>query len=194
MLSGPKAVPGAYQVRLTLDGQSVTENLVVRPDPRIPTTQEEFRKQFDLLLKIRDKLTETHNSIVAIRDARKQINDYAARVKSQPEAKPIVDAAKSLSDKLTVIEEALYQTKNQSSQDPLNYPIRLNNKLAALAGSIAGPDAQPTDQHFAVYEELVTRIDAELARLKQIFSTDVPAFNKLVRERDIPAVSVSVKD
>lgn len=194
MLSGPKAVPGTYQVRLTLDGQSVTENLVVRPDPRIPTTQEEFQKQFDLLLKIRDKLTETHNSIVAIRDARKQINDYAARVKSQPEAKPIVDAAKSLSDKLTVIEEALYQTKNQSSQDPLNYPIRLNNKLAALAGSIAGPDAQPTDQHFAVYEELVTRIDAELARLKQIFSTDVPAFNKLVRERDIPAVSVKVKE
>ena len=194
MLSGPKAVPGTYQVKLTLDGQSVTQPLVVRQDPRVPTTQEEFQKQFDLLLKIRDKLTETHNSIVAIRDARKQINDYAARVKSQPEAKLIVEAAKTLSDKLTKIEEALYQTKNQSSQDPLNYPIRLNNKLAALAGSIAGPDSQPTDQHFAVYEELVKRIDADLAGLKQVFSTDVPAFNKLVRERDIPAVSVRVKE
>lgn len=194
MLSGPKAVPGTYQVKLTLDGQSVTEPLVVRQDPRVPTTQEEFQKQFDLLLRIRDKLTETHNSIVAIRDARRQINDYAARVKPQPEAKQIVEAAKSLSDKLTKIEEELYQTKNQSSQDPLNYPIRLNNKLAALAGSIAGPDSQPTDQHFAVYEELVKRIDAELAGLRQIFSTDVPAFNKLVRERDIPAVSVRVKE
>ncbi len=190
MLSGPKAVPGSYQIKLTLDGKSVTETLVVRKDPRIPTTQEEFQKQFDLLLKIRDKLTETHNSIVAIRDARKQINDYAARVKSQPEAKPVVDAAKSLSDRLTAIEEALYQTKNQSSQDPLNYPIRLNNKLAALAGSIAGPDAQPTDQHFAVHQDLVTRIDAELASLKQIFANDVPAFNKLVRDQNIPAVSV----
>ena len=194
MLSGPKAVPGTYQVRLTVDGQSLTETLVVRKDPRIPTTPEEFQKQFDLLLRIRDKLTETHNSIVAIRDARRQINDYAARVKPQPEARPIVEAAKALSDKLTKIEEELYQTKNQSSQDPLNYPIRLNNKLAALAGSIAGPDSQPTDQHFAVYEELVKRIDAELAGLRQIFSTDVPAFNKLVRERDIPAVSVRVKE
>ncbi len=190
MLSGPKAVPGNYQVRLTVGEKSLTESLVIRKDPRISTTDEEFRKQFDLLLKIRDKLTATHDSITAIRDVRKQINDYATRVKAQPEAKPIVEAAKVLSDKLTRIEEELYQTKNQSSQDPLNYPIRLNNKLAALAGSIAGPDSQPTDQHLAVYQELVTLIDAELAKLKQIFTTEVPAFNQLVRDQNIPAVSV----
>ncbi|NBO63764.1 MAG: glycosyl hydrolase [Acidobacteria bacterium] len=190
MLSGPRAVPGTYQIRLTLNGKSVTESLVVRKDPRIPTTQQEFQLQFDLLLKIRDKLTETHNSIVTIRDVRKQINDYAARVKSQPEGKPIVEAARRVSDGLTAVEEALYQTKNQSSQDPLNYPIRLNNKLAALAGSIAGPDSQPTDQHFAVYEDLVTKIDAELVKLKLIFDNDIPAFNKLVRDQNVPAISL----
>lgn len=190
LLSGPKAVPGAYQVKLTVDGRSVTEGFAVHKDPRIPTTPEEFQKQFDLLLKIRDKLTETHDAILAIRDARRQANEYAARVKTQVEAKPVVDLAKSLSDNLTKIEEALYQTKNQSSQDPLNYPIRLNNKLAALAGSIAGPDAQPTDQHLAVYQDLVTRIDDELAKLKAIFRTDVPAFNKLVRELSIPAINL----
>ena len=190
MTSGPKAVPGTYQVKLTIDGKSVSDSFELSKDPRIPTTQEEFQKQFDLLLKIRDKLTATHDSIIAIRDARRQINDYAARVRGQAEAKPIVDAAKSLSDKLTKIEEELYQTKNQSSQDPLNFPIRLNNKLAALAGSIAGPDAQPTDQHFAVHQDLVTRIDAELAKLKEVFTTEVPAFNKLVRDQNIPAVSV----
>ena len=188
--SGPKAVPGTYQVKLTVDGKSLTETFELKKDPRIATTQEEFQKQFDLLLKIRDKLTETHDSIVSIRDARKQINDYAARVKDQPNAKPIVEAAKSLSDKLTAIEEELYQTKNQSSQDPLNYPIKLNNKLAALAGSIGGPDSQPTDQHFAVYNDLVARIDAQLAKLKQVMATDLPAFNKLVRDQNIPAVFV----
>jgi photosystem II stability/assembly factor-like uncharacterized protein len=190
MLNGPRAVPGTYQVRLTVDGRTVTESFLVRKDPRIPTTQEEFQKQFDLLLKIRDKLTETHDAIVAIRDARKQINEYATRAKNLAEAKPVIDAARSLSESMTKIEEALYQVKNQSSQDPLNYPIRLNNKLAALAGSIAGPDAQPTDQHFAVYQDLVTKIDTELAKLKTLFTTDIPAFNRLVRDQNIPAVSL----
>lgn len=189
MLSGPKAVPGTYQVKMTVDGRAVTADFSLQKDPRVTTTQDEFQKQFDLLLKIRDKLTETHDAIVAIRDARRQVNDYAARVKSRTDAQPVTDSAKLLSDNLTKIEEALYQTRNQSSQDPLNYPIRLNNKLAALAGSIAGPDAQPTDQHFAVYQYLVKGIDAELARLRSIFTTDVPAFNQLVRDQNIPAVS-----
>ncbi len=190
MTSGPRAIPGTYQIKLTVDGKTVSENFDLRKDPRIPTTDEEFRKQFDLLLKIRDKLTETHDSIVNIRDIRKQVNDYAVRVRSQPEAKPVVEAAKALSDKLTAIEQELYQTKNQSSQDPLNYPIRLNNKLAALAGSIAGPDSQPTDQHFAVAEDLIGRIDTQLVALRQIIATDLPAFNKLIRDQNIPTVSV----
>lgn len=190
MTSGPKAVPGSYQARLTVDSKVLTETFIVKADPRIPTTAQDFQQQFDLLLKIRNKLTETHDKIVSIRDVRRQINDYADRVRSQPAAKPIVEAAKALSGKLTAIEEELYQTKNQSSQDPLNYPIRLNNKLAALAGSIAGPDARPTDQQVAVYQELATRIDAQLASLQQVMNTDLPAFNKLVRDQNIPAVIV----
>jgi hypothetical protein len=121
---------------------------------------------------------------------RKQVNDYAARIKDQPAAKPIGDAAKDMNAKLTAIEEELYQTKNQSSQDPLNYPIRLNNKLAALGGSIARADAAPTDQAYRVYEELSARIDAQLTKLKQVMTTEVPAFNKLIRDQNVPAVFV----
>jgi photosystem II stability/assembly factor-like uncharacterized protein len=188
--SGPRAVPGNYQVKLTVDGKTLTETFEVRKDPRVPTTQEEFQKQFDLLTKIRDKFSETSEAILSIRDVRKQVNDYAARVKDQPTGKPIVDAAKDLSAKLTAVEEELYQTKNQSNQDPLNYPIRLNNKLAALGGSVAGADAQPTDQQYGVYEDLVGRINAQLEKLKQVMATDVPAFNKLVRDKEVPAVFV----
>lgn len=187
---GPRAVPGGYQVKLTVDGKTMTESFEVKKDPRVATTQEEFQKQFDLLTKIRDKFSETSEAIIAIRDIRKQAQDYAARVKDQPNSQAITDAAKSLSAKLTAIEEELYQTKNQSNQDPLNFPIRLNNKLAALAGSIAGADAQPTDQHYGVYEDLVSRINAQLGKLEQALATDVPAFNKLVREQNVPAVWV----
>jgi septation ring formation regulator EzrA len=168
----------------------MTETFEIKKDPRVSTTQEEFQKQFDLLTKIRDKFSETSEAIISIRDVRKQAQDYAARVKDQSNSQPITDAAKALGAKLTAIEEELYQTKNQSNQDPLNFPIRLNNKLAALAGSIAAADAQPTDQQVTVYEDLTSRINAQLEMLKQVMATDVPAFNKLAHDQNLPAVWV----
>jgi len=188
--SGPQAVPGSYQVKLTVDGKTMTETFEVKKDPRVSTTQEEFQKQFDLLTKIRDKFSETSEAIISIRDVRKQAQDYAARVKDQPNAQSIIDAAKALGDKLTAVEEELYQTKNRSNQDPLNFPIRLNNKLAALANAIAAADAQPTEQQVAVYEDLTARINAQLEKLRLALATDVPAFNKLVRDQNAPAVWV----
>jgi hypothetical protein len=188
--TGPQAVPGSYQVKLTVDGKTMPETFEVKKDPRVSTTQEEFQKQFDLLTKIRDKFSETSEAIISIRDVRKQAQDYAARVKDQSNSQPITDAAKALGAKLTAIEEELYQTKNQSNQDPLNFPIRLNNKLAALAGSIAAADAQPTDQQVTVYEDLTSRINAQLEKLKQVMATDVPAFNKLAHDQNLPAVWV----
>ena len=89
---------------------------------------------------------------------------------------------------MTEIEEALYQTKNQSGQDPLNYPIRLNNKLAALAGSVGGSDDAPTDQAYQVNDELTGKIDAQLNALKQLMANDLAAFNKLARDQNVAAV------
>lgn len=187
---GPRAVPGAYQVKLTADGKSLTESFSVLKDPRIDTTPEAFAKQFELLTRIRDKFSETSEAIIQIRDVRKQVNDTAARVKDQSNGAKLADAAKALSAKLTAIEEELYQTKNQSNQDPLNYPIRLNNKLAALGGVVGGSDDAPTDQSYKVYDDLTGRINAQLDKLKQVMATELPAFNKAVRDADIPAVIV----
>jgi photosystem II stability/assembly factor-like uncharacterized protein len=185
---GPKIVPGSYQVKLTVDGQTLTESFEVKPDPRLSTTPADYAKQLDLSLKIRDKLTETHNAIVQIRDVKKQIDDLVKRV--GPQSKPIADGGNALIKKLTEVEEALYQTKNQSSQDPLNFPIRLNNKLAALLGVVARSDTPPNDQSFAVYDDLTRQIDSQLAKLSAIVKTDVPAFNQLVKDQNIPAVVV----
>jgi photosystem II stability/assembly factor-like uncharacterized protein len=191
--TGPRAAPGAYQVKLTVDGKTMTQSFEVKKDPRLETTQADFAKQLDLLLKIRDKFSETSEAILQIRDARKQIDDITNRLKDQPSGKAIADAAKSLKAKLTAVEEELYQTKNQSSQDPLNYPIRLNNKLAALTGVVGGSDSAPTDQTYAVYEELVGKINAQLKKLEETMHNDLPAFNKMVRDQDIPAVIVKPK-
>ncbi len=187
---GPRVVPGAYQVRLVADGKPLTETFTILPDPRVNTPVADYAKQLELLLKIRDKLTETHNAIISLREVRRQADDVAKRVQGQGSFKVVTDAAKSLNEKLTSVEETLYQTKNQSSQDPLNYPIRLNNKLAALAGVVASADATPTDQANVVYQDLVGQIDAQLREFERIMKTDLPAFNQLVREQNIPAVIV----
>jgi photosystem II stability/assembly factor-like uncharacterized protein len=189
-VTGPRAVPGNYQVKLTVGGKTMTESFELKKDPRIATTPEDFAKQFDLLWKIRNKLDETHNAITKIRDIRQQIEAVSKRLGAQANAKAVVDSGKALNAKLTAIEEALYQTKNQSNQDPLNYPIRLNNKLAALAGSVGGSDNPPTDQALQVYADLSSRIDAELQKLEQAVKSEVPAFNQAVKALEIPAVMV----
>ena len=187
---GPRIVPGSYQVKLTVDGSTMTESFEVKPDPRLSTNASDYAKQLDLSLKIRDKLTETNNAVIQIRDVRKQIDDLLKRIAGQPNAKPIVDAGSALNRKLVSIEEVLYQTKNQSSQDPLNFPIRLNNKLAALAGVVSRSETPPNDQSYAVYDELSAAIDAQLQNLAQIIKSDVPAFNQLVREQNVPAIVI----
>jgi photosystem II stability/assembly factor-like uncharacterized protein len=193
-LQGPTVVPGSYQVRLTAGGKSSTQSFEVRKDPRLTTTQADYQKRFDLHLKIRDKLSETHEAIVQIRDVRDQAKAVAERAK-QAAAKDttIAAAAKALTAKLTAIEEALYQTKNKSSQDPLNFPIRLNNKLSNVTGVVDGADAAPTDQSIQVYDDIAGQIDVQLARLKETLATDLASFNRLVREKEVPAVVVKEK-
>lgn len=187
---GPRAVPGTYQVKLTVDGKTQTQSFEIKKDPRVMATQEDFAKQLALLTKIRDKLIETHNAVAQIRDVKRQLDDLLKRAADQPNSKPVLDAGRELNTKLTTIEEELYQTKNQSSQDPLNFPIKLNNKLAALGGVVGSADAQPTEQSYALYDELAAKIDAQLQRLSQVMTTDLKNFNGLVRSSDIPAVII----
>jgi hypothetical protein len=187
---GPKVIPGTYQVKLTVDGNTLTQTFDIKPDPRLNTTPADYAKQLELSLKIRDKLTETHSAIIQIRDVKRQVEDLSKRLAGQPNFKVINDAGTTLNKNLTTIEEALYQTKNQSNQDPLNFPIRLNNKLAALGGVVGGPESAPTAQSYAVYDEVVREIDVNLQKLAQLMKTDVPAFNQLVKEQNVPAVVI----
>ena len=187
-LTGPRAVPGEYVAKITAGDFSQSVPFTILPDPRVSTTTEDFKAQFDFLIEVRDKLTEMHKAIGKIRDVRTQVNAIVKRTKDHDAAKEIAKAAKSFNDKMRKIEEALYQTKNQSRQDPLNFPNRLNDKLASLAGTASMGDYRPTDATIAVRNEIVKQIDAQLANLKQIWSKDLPAFNALVKSKNVPAV------
>ena len=191
-LAGPRVVPGNYSVKFSVDGKVIaTESFAVKADPRIVTTQADFQKQFDFLLQTRDKLTATHEAILEIRDLRKQLEDLSARMK--PEQKDLKDKAAEIIKKLTAVEEALNQTKIKSGQDALNYPIRLNNKLAALASTVDGADYAPTAQSYDVYNDLAGKIDTQLAALVSIKTNDIAAFNKLFAERNLPVITTKGK-
>ncbi len=190
---GPLAAPATYEVRLTANGKTQTQKFEVRKDPRVNTTPQQFLAQLELALQIRDKLTQTNQAVIEIRDVRKQIDELTARLRSTGDtekSKTVIDRAKSLSDDLTRIEEALYQTKSKASEDPLNFPVKLNNKLAALLAAIQEADTQPTASEQQVYEDLATSVNAQINRLKQVMNSGVPALNKMVRDQDIPAIAV----
>ena len=186
-LTGPRVVPGNYQVKLTVDGKAVaTESFAIKADPRLTTTQEDFQKQFDFLQKTRAKLSQTHEAILEIRDLRKQLEDLSARLK--PEQKDLKDKAAEIVKNLTAIEEELMQTKIKSGQDALNFPIKLNNKLAALSSSVDSADFAPTNQSYVVYDDLAGKIDAQLTILARIKTEDITAFNKAFADKNLPVI------
>jgi photosystem II stability/assembly factor-like uncharacterized protein len=182
---GPRVVPGTYDVRLTVGDDTRTATVELKKDPRTSASQADLQAQFDYLLAANKKLTEIHEQIERMREVRKQLDDLKKRIGKDEKAKPIVDAAKALDKKMTAIEETLYQTKNRSAQDPLNFPIRLNDKLASVAESASTGDFAPTAQHRAVYARLVQQIDAELAKARALWTTDLPALNAMVKQSEV---------
>ncbi|MBI4641944.1 MAG: glycosyl hydrolase [Candidatus Tectomicrobia bacterium] len=185
LLAGPVASPGSYQVQLKVGGQTSTESFEIRKDPRIAATQEDLVAQFDLLLKIRNKLSETNEAINTLRNVRDQVDEWVRRTEGHPNAPAVADAAKGLKDKLTTIEDELIQVKAAS---PLNFPARLNAKLATLAGFVDSADTAPAQQQDDVFNDLSGRIDQQLTRLRGVVDTDVSAFNRLIRDSDTPAI------
>lgn len=162
-LRGPKVVPGDYKVRMTLDGKSQMEDFKVLADPRYESTQADLEKQFAFLMNVNQKLTETHQTIKLIRQYRAELDSMETQPSNIEEIK----------SQMKEIEETLYQTKNQSNQDPLNFPIRLNNKLAHLNNVVGNGDYPPTDQSEEVRAELTEQIDVQLARFKKLEQEEI---------------------
>ncbi|MCU0255413.1 MAG: hypothetical protein MUF60_01600, partial [Vicinamibacterales bacterium] len=192
-VSGPVAPPGQYQVRLTANGVTRTQGFSVKRDPRLPATDADLQAQYELSRKVTDTLSLAHDTVVRIRRLKDQVKDRAGKAVRDPKRDArYAAAAEALTGTLTAIEGEIYQWRNQSSQDPLNFPIKLNNKLAALKGTIESADARPTDQSVAVFEELSRRLDAEIARLEGVLRTDLAAFNRLIAGRRLPPVTDGV--
>jgi photosystem II stability/assembly factor-like uncharacterized protein len=170
---GPLAVPGKYQVRLTANGATETRPLAIERDPReINITQADLEEQFKLATEVRDKTSEANDMVIRIRDLKKQI---AERLKAAPSLNA---PAERLTTRLSAVEEDTYQIRNRSGQDPLNFPIKINNQLGALFRIIETGDAKPTDQSYVVFKELSAQLDAIKQRLDTLLKNDLQQFNQ----------------
>lgn len=187
-VAGPIVLPGRYTVRVTADGQTLTTPLTIRKDPRTNVADADLMAQHDLALAINQRVQEANEAVLRIRHIRAQATE---RVTASKQAR-LVKQAEAMVATLTDIEGEIYQYRNRSSQDPLNYPIKLNNKLAALQGVVESGDGAPTAQSRLVFEQLSARLTAVLRRLDGVIAKDVAALNLQLRRRKLPEVATGV--
>jgi ribosome-associated translation inhibitor RaiA len=202
-LRGPEAVPGTYQVKLTVGGESMTTSLTVKKDPRIPATQEDLQEQFDLLIKIRDKLSLTHDMVNQILSMKNDIAALQKKAESLPNKKLISEESKKLEAKLNGVLNALVELEVRGYREFNFYlfhhmfdhhRLKLNSRLGSIQGVVASTDRKPTDQCYESFDEVTAELNAQFTRFKEIIEKDVPEFNNLVEEQGIPAVSAKKKN
>ncbi|MDA9127808.1 glycosyl hydrolase [Flavobacteriaceae bacterium] len=181
----PTAVPGNYSVVLQVGDQVMRRPFSLLADPNSETDQMGMQRQFDFISSVNSTVDKAHKSIKKIRNINGQLKEFKSRYENTPSVAQLVEEANNLSKQLTEIEEALYQTKNRSGQDPLNFPIKLTNKLAHLNALVGMDDFPPTQQDIAVKNELSQAIEGELNKLNGLIDDEIKAFNVAFRNMSL---------
>ena len=184
-LSGAKAVPGTYQVHLTANGATQSHTFNILADPRAEVSVADMQQQYDFITEINETVDAAHQSIKKIRKINEQLGAFMKQYKDNEATKELVEKAKAMKEGFEEIEKALYQTQNRSNQDPLNFPIRLTNKLAHLNSLVSLDDFPPTAQDIAVKEELSAEIHTQLEAFNKLVDEEMTAFNKAFNELNL---------
>ena len=187
---GPMAPPGAYQVRLTVDGKSYTAPLELKIDPRVKATNEDVQKQVELGRKIVAQVSEIHQAVGAIREVRTQTRALDRRLGDDSRYASLVAATKDFDKKSYGIESQLLQVNSKSSESNLNYPVLIDERLHSLLFSVESADAAPTQQQYEVFDELAKEAQPLLAQYRELISKDLVALNETVKKENIPALYV----
>jgi len=190
--SGPFAAPGTYTVRVTAGGDApIAKKFVVRKDPQTRATVADLAEQQRFALQIRDRVTAANDAVKTIRNVRGQLEDRAAKMSGNASFGSL---AKTFEDQLAVAEDSLYQTRNRSGEDPLNFPIRINNQMAALLGFVENGERRPPKQSYDVYGVLEPQLETHLARYKRVLDTNLPKVNAALKAAGQPVIVPSTNE
>ena len=183
---GPKAVPGTYKVRLTYNNEVMSKDFEILKDPRLSNTQNDYLEQFNFLISVRDQVSISNQSIIDIRKIKK---DLQYIIDKSSDNKQLISLINEFSNKLSVIENKIHMTKNQSRQDPLNYGIRINNRLAFLMADSQRGDFPPTDQSIEFFNVIKEELNYELASFNKVLNTYVSQINNMIEDNNIKFIS-----
>jgi photosystem II stability/assembly factor-like uncharacterized protein len=180
-VTGPLVPPGAYKARLTVNGKPVaTESFNVLADPRIKATLADWQEQSRLALAVRDRFSEANDAVKEIRRLKSELADREKKMPADKQSQ-LTTLSTPFATSLSEVEDSLYQTKNRSGQDPLNYPIRLNNRIGALLGVIQSSDGRPTEQSYGVDKVLTSELNKDLTKLRATINANLPRINAMLR-------------
>jgi len=183
---GPKAIPGTYTVILTYNNEVMSQDFEILKDPRLPNTQNDYLEQFNFLISVRDQVSIANQSIIDIRKIKK---DLQYIIDKSSDNKQLISLINEFSNKLSVIENKIHMTKNQSRQDPLNYGIRINNRLAFLMADSQRGDFPPTDQSIEFFNVIKEELNYELASFNKLLNTYVSQINNMIEDNNIKFIS-----
>ncbi|MDZ7359508.1 MAG: glycosyl hydrolase [candidate division KSB1 bacterium] len=189
-LQGYKIAPGTYKARLTVGDKSMTQSFEVVQDPRIPVAPAAFQEQQSMLAAIRGHINEIHETVQRLRDVRKQIKDLTVRTKDQPNAQAIADSGKALTERMTKFEEQLVQPKQETFQDVINFPNKLNAQFLYLMSEIDSSDPPLTNGLKTRFATLNAEWEQLEPMRNRLLEQEVPRFNALFQQNAIPAVIV----
>ncbi len=184
-LDGPQAIPGSYSVSLKVNDVTLNQPFTIIADPRAESSLADMKKQFDFITDVNKTIDNAHKSIKKIRAINSQLSAFEGQYKDNEDVKELLEKAKTLKEQFTSIEEALYQTQNRSGQDPLNFPIRLTNKLGHLNALVSMGDFAPTDQDIVVKNELTAQINTQLEAFNNLISNEIKAFNNAFNSKNL---------
>jgi len=183
--NGPTALPGTYLARLTVDARSFTQPFTVKRHPFFTVSDADLREQFELASRIRDKVNEANDAIIQIRRIKAQLADRVQKANSA-DVKAI---AEQFAKEMSAVEEDVYQVRNQSNQDPLNFPIKTNNRLASLLRVVQAGEGKPLGNAEPIFNDLQAELKAQTDRLQKVLGTYLPRFNQLAQRLGIDPIS-----
>ncbi len=189
---GPAAAPGSYRAELVVGKDTLEQSFDILKDPRIEATDEDLQAQFDFLIAVRDKLSEAHQAVIDIRSLREDIEYLKRKLKEKENAQNALAALDEIDEEMTAIENELHETRNEARQDPLNFGIKLNNRLAYLATHESAGDFRPTEQGEAYRKEVSAQIDEQLVKLKKLWTEELPKVNRMLEEAKVNFITAPI--
>jgi len=187
--TGALVLPGTYQIRLTVADKTSTASAEISKDPRVAVSAADLEKQYELTVRIWNRVNAGHEAVNQIRSVRGQIDALRKRLNADASGKPVLDASDALKKKMDAVEEKIIQPKSKSGEDPLNYPIQVVDQLMALQGTVESADTAPTAQSFTVYDELNMKLETQLAAWHELRSKDLAALNDLIEKNKIAPIA-----